>query len=101
RHTRSYGDWSSDVCSSDLMAVVGVAPCQCFSPGGNQITSPARISSIGPPQRCASPHPLVTMSVWPSGCVCHAVRALGSNVTLARSEERRVGKESRGRRALV
>src|SRR5207248_4770941 len=24
RHTRSYGDWSSDVCSSDLMAAVGV-----------------------------------------------------------------------------
>lgn len=23
-----------------VMAVVGVAPCQCFSPGGNQITSP-------------------------------------------------------------
>jgi hypothetical protein len=35
------------------MAVVAVAPCQCFSPGGNQITSPGRISSIGPPQRCA------------------------------------------------
>ena len=23
-----------------VMAVVGAAPCQCFSPGGNQITSP-------------------------------------------------------------
>ena len=32
-----------------VMAVVGVAPCQCFSPGGNQTTSPGRISSIGPP----------------------------------------------------
>ena len=30
------------------MAVVGVAPCQCFSPGANQTTSPGRISSIGP-----------------------------------------------------
>lgn len=29
-----------------LMAVVAVAPCQCFSPGSNQTTSPARISSI-------------------------------------------------------
>ena len=28
-----------------VMAVVAVAPCQCFSPGGNQITSPGRISS--------------------------------------------------------
>ena len=36
-----------------VMAVVGEAPCQCFSPGGTQTTSPGRISSIGPPQRCA------------------------------------------------
>src|SRR6266700_498647 len=66
-----------------VMAVVGAAPCQCFSPGGNQTTSPGRISSIDPPQRCTRPQPAVTISVWPSGCVCHAVRAFGSNVTLA------------------
>src|SRR6266487_5667709 len=66
-----------------VIAVVGAAPCQCFSPGGNQTTSPGRISSIGPPSRCAQPQPLVTISVCPSGCVCHAVRAPGSNVTLA------------------
>src|SRR5438874_2583829 len=66
-----------------VTAVVGAAPCQCFSPGGIQITSPGRISSMGPPQRCARPQPAVTISVWPSGCVCHAVRAPGSNVTLA------------------
>ena len=35
-----------------VMAVFGAAPCQCFSPGGNQTTSPGRISSIGPPSRC-------------------------------------------------
>ena len=34
-----------------VIAVVGVAPCQCFSPGGNHTTSPGRISSIGPPSR--------------------------------------------------
>src|SRR6516164_2162194 len=66
-----------------VIAVVGAAPCQCFSPGENQTTSPGRISSIGPPQRCAQPQPAVTIRVWPSGCVCHAVRAPGSNVTLA------------------
>src|SRR5208283_1726406 len=66
-----------------VMAVVGVAPCQCFSPGGNQITSPGRISLIGPPQRCTRPQPAVTIRVCPSGCVCHAVRAPGSKVTLA------------------
>ena len=30
-----------------VIAVVGDAPCQCFSPGANQTTSPGRISSIG------------------------------------------------------
>src|SRR5260370_24461604 len=66
-----------------LNADVGLAPCQCFSPGANQTTSPGRISSIGPPQLCAQPSPDVTINVWPNGCVCHAVRAPGSNVTLA------------------
>src|SRR6267378_2180723 len=66
-----------------VIAAVGVAPCQCFSLGENQITSPGRISSIGPPQRCAQPRPNVTINVWPNGCVCQAVRAPGSNVTLA------------------
>src|SRR5256885_3232622 len=66
-----------------VMAVMAVAPCQCFSPGGNQITSPGRMSLIGPPQRWARPQPAVTINVWPSGWVCHAVRAPGSKVTQA------------------
>src|SRR6266849_653380 len=66
-----------------VMAVVGVAPCQCFSLGANETTSPGRISSIGPPSRCARPQPAVIISVWPNGWVCQAVRAPGSNVTLA------------------
>lgn len=49
-----------------------------FSPGANQTTS-----RIGPPSRCVQPQPAVTIEVWPSGCVCHAVRAPGSKVTLA------------------
>src|SRR6266568_8939626 len=65
------------------IAVVGVAPCQCFSPDGIQTTSPGRISSTGPPQRCARPQPAVTIKVCPSGWVCQAVRAPGSKVTLA------------------
>src|SRR5919199_6997798 len=66
-----------------VIAVVAVAPCQCFSPGENQTTSPGRIGSIAPPQRCTSPQPAVTIRVCPNGWVCHAVRAPGSNVTLA------------------
>src|SRR2546425_4024673 len=79
-----------------VIAVVAVAPCQCFSPGGNQITSPGRISSIGPPQRCAQPQPAVTIKVWPSGCVCHAVREPGSNVTLAPEARAGAGESNRG-----
>src|SRR5215469_16195802 len=64
-----------------LMVVVAVAPCQCFSPGGHTTTSPGRISRLGPPQHCTQPQPAVTINLWPSGWVCHAVRAPGSNVT--------------------
>src|SRR6516162_7468217 len=63
------------------IAVVAVAPCQCFLPGGHQITSPGRISSLRSPQHWVQPHPEVTTKVCPSGCVCHAVRAPGSKVT--------------------
>src|SRR5439155_8660042 len=66
-----------------VMAVVGDAPCQCFSPAGHQTTSPGRMTLIGPPQLCTSPQPDVTISVWPSGCVCQLLRAHGSNVTYA------------------
>src|SRR5207245_10723049 len=79
-----------------VMAVVGAAPCQCFSPGENQTTSPGRISSTGPPHRCARPQPAVTMRVWPSGCVCHAVRAPGSKVTPAPATRAGSGAWKRG-----
>ena len=45
-----------------VIAVVGAAPCQCFTPGGIQTTSPGWISSTGPPQLCTRPVPAVTMS---------------------------------------
>src|ERR1700761_3704411 len=66
-----------------VIADVGVAPCQCFSSGENHTTSPGRISSIGPSHLWAHPRPDVTINVCPSGCVCQAVRAPGSNVTIA------------------
>src|SRR5918912_994021 len=64
-----------------LMAVVAVAPCQCFSPGGQITTSPARISRFGPCSHFTQPQPEVTIRCWPSGCVCQAERAPGSKVT--------------------
>src|SRR6478735_3567044 len=37
--------------------------------------APAWNSCTGPPSTWVQPTPSVTISVWPSGCVCHAVRA--------------------------
>src|SRR3981189_2230815 len=65
-----------------VIAVVEVAPCQCFSPGGHQTTSPGRISCFGPPSLCTHPHPEVTIRVCPSGYFGHGVRAPGENITL-------------------
>src|SRR5947209_4064627 len=78
------------------MATVGLAPCQCFSPGANQTTSPGRISSTGPPHFCALPTPEMTISVCPSGWVCHAVLAPGSKVTLAPRTRAGSGASNRG-----
>src|SRR5580704_17490007 len=66
-----------------VIALASVAPCQCFLPGGQEITSPGRISSFDSPQHCVHPRPEMMINVWPQGCVCHAERAPGSKVTLA------------------
>src|SRR3712207_8851273 len=67
RHTRYWRDWSSDVCSSDL--VNGAVPLQL---------------------------PLVAVRVWPSWVVPEMLgRPVFDGA--ARSEERRVGKECRSR----
>src|SRR5437763_8730889 len=67
RHTRYIGDWSSDVCSSDL-------PGALHGPEGGDTPNQGPPASWGP------------ASSWP--------RASGG---AARSEERRVGKEGRAR----
>src|SRR5436190_7158561 len=96
-HHRSPEYCSSVTCSSHstilpssaswramcVIAVFGEAPCQCLTFGGNHTTSPGRISSMDPPSSCTRPRPESTMRVCPSGCVCHAVRAPGSKVTVA------------------
>jgi hypothetical protein len=61
--------------------LVVVAPCQCFTPGGHQTTSPGLITRFSPPSSCTHPVPDVTIRIWPAGCVCHAERAPGSKVT--------------------
>src|SRR5215216_5362654 len=66
-----------------VMAAVGEAPCQCLTCGGHQITSPALMSSIGPPQAWVRPTPAVTIRCCPVGCICQADLAPGSKVTYA------------------
>src|SRR5207248_3845626 len=72
RHTRSYGDWSSDVCSSDLQKI------------DSRITG--RLADAATAN--ARPTRNATLKVGPSRIA-----------TAIRSEERRVGKECRSRRS--
>src|SRR5205807_4346800 len=77
RHTRLQGDWSSDVCSSDLLpdsAGVGVAAV----PSG--VRKPTACRRPGPPPAPGS------VSIQTS-----------ATPPTPRSEERRVGKECRSR----
>src|SRR5437763_16706001 len=69
RHTRYIGDWSSDVCSSDLVCVT-------------------RLQAPG-----VLPYDLVAFDE------SHKLAADRANMQVRRSEERRVGKECRSRRA--
>src|SRR5207248_7611097 len=69
RHTRSYGDWSSDVCSSDLVATAGA--------GAAAVARPAVMPTATAIRRLSSGE--------------------GVSPAAARSEERRVGKECRSR----
>src|SRR5256885_13182633 len=83
RHTRLQGDWSSDVCSSDLsMGVI----------------EPARglYATIGMAADPVPRGPVALLSQ--SGAIASSLlsRALEQGIGL-RSEERRVGKEGRSR----
>src|SRR5207248_8793890 len=82
RHTRSYGDWSSDVCSSDLhRRPPGGAP-----PGGaaRALTWTAPAFGFRRPKARSLPAPA-------------ACRNVAEKLQRSRSEERRVGKECRSR----
>src|SRR5207248_4053505 len=97
RHTRSYGDWSSDVCSSDLnfpnhaataviLAAGVVMLAACISCGH---TAPANVAAE------VDGHAITYAVLEKTYQTQYAQQTEGAS---PRSEERRVGKEWRERR---
>src|SRR5205807_6122606 len=93
-HTRLQGDWSSDVCSSDLGAAVGstlLAAEPNLRSSGETIYNGIRLVSPWPPQTTAlsrEPMKLPYLDSPPAIIPTDIGRQL-----FVRSEERRVGKE--------
>src|SRR5438105_12268968 len=81
RHTRSTRDWSSDVCSSDLVAM------QQFGGRNGEHAGPG--AQVEEPMRAARlQHAIQRQQTSPRGAVMAGAKG-------QRSEERRVGKECR------
>src|SRR5207248_5597387 len=92
RHTRSYGDWSSDVCSSDLSSDLLIVA------GSNLGDVPRDRSSRDSCTWSASRNKRVVATAdmaMPDGPSGGSVVDAGALLSLlvVRSEERRVGKE--------
>src|SRR5437867_7724251 len=81
RHTMSYGDWSSDVCSSDLLALYAHHSRAHY--GTEETTTTGTVIEY----KWRNPHVFV---VW-------EVKDQSKSTQWVRSEERRVGKELSGR----
>src|SRR5207248_7432194 len=89
RHTRSYGDWSSDVCSSDLSTIVLCAwERSDMRPDGRRPDQLRPISIT--PDWLRDPEGSALIKAGNTWVVCTA------SVEEKRSEERRVGREGRG-----
>src|SRR5256885_10979565 len=84
RHTRLQGDWSSDVCSSDLMCG---GPCEYIG----SIHAVTR----RPESSCVTPS--ISFDVPPRFAISTTTKAAAKIAATIRSEERRVGKECRSR----
>src|SRR5205807_3939051 len=93
RHTRLQGDWSSDVCSSDLLPRVRHQLVRLIArsqrPDGGSTLSRCGTTSPAPPSQAIQRNSC-------SAFFSARLRSLTSALKLfARSEERRVGKEWR------
>src|SRR5262245_63488257 len=82
RHTRCLSDWSSDVCSSDLMRRASLCRLADRPPAEPRTTT-------GDPRHSGWPPP--------GSRTCHRDDAASAPPPGPRSEERRVGKECRAR----
>src|SRR5207248_8264787 len=85
RHTRSYGDWSSDVCSSDLYT----DRAKGFVQAAQSLALREGHQQFGPD------HLLKVLIDDPEGLAAGLIERAGGRPGDARSEERRVGKEGR------
>src|SRR5437588_7957729 len=90
RHTRSLCDWSSDMCSSDL----GAQPWISRAVSGAPLAFIGRVSYSW--YLWHWPVLLLGKEVWPSAHLGWNIALLAVSF-IARSEERRVGKECRSR----
>src|SRR5699024_11788173 len=91
RHTRSKRDWSSDVCSSDLDHTLA----QCSSVSLTDVAEETWI--VGRPG--TTYHQLVMANCASAGFTPHIGHYANEWETGMRSEERRVAREVRGKRA--
>src|SRR5690606_40331218 len=83
RHTRFSRDWSSDVCSSDLYRYLSLLPPGRQEPQEGFLDGVLR-------ERAANNGNFISPAITPARVQLRARR-------IGRSEERRVGKECRGR----
>src|SRR5205807_3379933 len=88
RHTRLQGDWSSDVCSSDLRPSARRPP----SP-----SAPRGVARAAPTRARTRPSPSPPPSLQTTPRRKRPPRAARAHVQADRSEERRVGRETKPR----
>src|SRR5207248_8222858 len=96
--TRSYGDWSSDVCSSDLVydAPFLLRRAICPTVGGGAATWVERPQSRLSNRTTWNPRPASCEQNSSGQPIIWVARPMTRSIGGSRSEERRVGKEGRG-----
>src|SRR5690606_40672509 len=98
RHTRFSRDWSSDVCSSDLW-LMDDYPVTCLSTGGRETRTDPSYGNVfdhfATTYEFANGVRYYATTRQQRGCA----NQFACHVFGTRSEERRVGKECRSRRA--